>query len=221
MKELVLIGGRSADDGEIHRYLAGKARAEGEIGLVVFAADDPAEAIANKQRTYDQYRVKVRAVQEIDDCYGLGVIYLAGGDPERLVRRLKAAQLDGLLRTHWKRGNVVLAGSSAGAMALFNRMLPGDESIESIDKQQTDLVEGMGPMGGAFVLPHADLMAAEYKQKLAAAHPDLGLIMIDENTAMVWRNGECEVLGAGRVELAGRSKGSFKAGDRFIMMSTG
>ncbi|HSH31224.1 MAG TPA: Type 1 glutamine amidotransferase-like domain-containing protein [Candidatus Saccharimonadales bacterium] len=217
MKELVLIGGHPAEEGEIHRYLASKAKTEGEIGYVAFAADVPAEATAEMERKYSQYEIKVRAVKEVDDCYGLSVVYLGGGDQERLVRRLKQAQMDGLLRTHWKRGNVVLAGSSAGAMAMFSRMLPG----ETIDERQLELVDGMGPMGGAFVLPHADRISDEYKQKLAAAHPDLGIIMIEEDTALVWRNGECEVLGAGQVELAGRSRGSFGAGDKFTMMSTG
>ena len=85
VKELVLIGGHPSEDSDIHRYLASRARMEGEIGYIHFASSEPKEQIAKMERTYDQYDIKVRNIQNVNDCYGLSVIYMGGGDPEKLV----------------------------------------------------------------------------------------------------------------------------------------
>ncbi len=216
MKELVLIGGHPEPGGEIYRYMAEKARAEGEIGYIAFASDDPEPKIASVTKAFDEFDIKVRVISNSDECYGLNIIYLGGGDPEKLVDKLKQTEIDQLLRPHWKKGDVVLSGSSAGAMALFWDMLR-----EGSDTQgETELVEGMGPMGGGFVVPHWDKTDEHYKEKLAEAHPDKLIIGIDENTAMRWRNGVCDVLGAGSVEFKGRTRGIWHSGEEFDLSAT-
>jgi cyanophycinase-like exopeptidase len=211
MKELVLVGGHPSEDGDIHRYLATKARAEGEIGYIHFASSNPAEKIAKMERTYDQYDIKVRIINEVDDCYGLSVVYMGGGDPEKLVKELRERKIDQLLRPAWKGGHALLAGSSAGAMALFWDMLPDGADV----KGETELVSGMGPMGGAVVMPEWNKVSEHYKEKLAEDHAQMLIIGIDEDTALRWRNGVCDVLGMGSVEFKGRTRGIWHAGEEF------
>lgn len=211
MKELVLIGGHPSEDGDIHRYLSTKARAEGEIGYIDFASSDSAEKIAKFERTYDQYDIKVRHIKSPDDCYGLNVIFMGGGDQEKLVKELHETEIDQLLRPHWKSGDVLLAGSSAGAMVLFWDMLKDGADARS----ETELVQGMGPMGGAIVMPHWDKTSEHYKEKLATDNDHMLIIGIDEDTALRWRNGVCDVLGVGSVEFMGRTRGIWHAGEEF------
>lgn len=147
----------------------------------------------------------------------MGVVYLHGGWSRQLVRKLKETGIDQLLRQAWKAGDVVLAGSSAGAMVLFWDML--DEDID--ENLSLDLIEGMGPMGGGFAVPHfSNWISDEYKKNLVEKYSDKLIIGIDENTALRWQRGVCDVIGTGKVTLLGRSSGVYGAGEEFDLGST-
>jgi len=213
-KELLLIGGHPEVGGEIYEYLAELAEPEKAIGYIGFASTDEAR-LAEKLRFVTEWfggkGVKVVDIQSTEDCYDLGVIFMLGGDPAKLVAKLKETGIDELIRPAWKYGDVVLAGSSAGAMALFWEMLTTNpKAIES------DLQPGMGPMSGGFVLPHMDTRVPDQlKQQILAKHNDKLIIGIDENTALRWRKGVCDVIGTGKVTLMGRSEGVYGPGETF------
>ncbi len=213
-KELLLIGGHPEFGGEIYEYLAELAAPEKAIGYIGFASTNEArwaEKLRIVTEWFGQKDIKVVDIQSTEDCYGLGVIFMQGGDPGKLVAKLKETGIDELIRPAWKYGDVVLTGSSAGAMALFWDMLKTNpEGIES------DLQPGMGPMGGGFVLPHLDtLVSDQLKQQILDKHSDKLIIGIDENTALRWRKGVCDVLGSGKVTLLGRSEGVYGPGETF------
>lgn len=220
MKEMLLIGGHPEIGGDLYVYMAERAKPEGKIGYIGFASTDEGRA-AQKLRDASQYfttkNLTLVDVHSVDDCYGLGVIYLQGGSPRKLVDELKRTGIDELLRPAWKRGQVLLAGSSAGAMALFWEMLEENDQEEL----GPGLQPGMGPMSGGLVVPHFDTrLSDEQKHQLAALHPDKCIIGIDENTALRWRDGVCDVLGVGTVTLLGRSSGVFKPGEEFDLGAT-
>lgn len=218
-KELLLIGGHPKVGGEIYEYLAELAEPEGKIGYIGFASTDEARW-AEKLRVVTEWfgakGVAVVDVQSEEDCYGLGVVFMQGGNPAKLTAKMKETGIDELLRPAWKYGDVVLTGSSAGAMVLFWEMLKtNSEGIES------DLQPGMGPMGGGFVVPHFDTRVSnELKQELIDKHSDKLIIGVDEDTALRWRMGTCDVLGMGKVTLLGRSSGVYGAGEEFDLGST-
>lgn len=218
-KELLLIGGHPEIGGEIYEYLAELAEPEKAVGYIGFASTDEARW-AEKLRLVTEWfagkGIKVVDIQSTEDCYDLGVIFMQGGNPSKLVKELKETGIDELVRPAWKYGDVVLAGSSAGAMALFWEMLS-----ETDDQLGTDLQPGMGPMGGGFVIPHFNEWATEeFKARVIKEHPGKLIIGIDENTALRWRMGVCDVLGTGKVTLMGRSKGVFGPGEEFDLAST-
>ena len=218
-KELLLIGGHPEVGGEIYEYLAELAAPEKAIGYIGFASTDEArwaEKLRIVTEWFGKKGIKVVDIHSTEDCYDLGVIFMQGGDPGKLVAKLKETGVDELIRPAWKYGDVVLTGSSAGAMALFWDMLD-----EENDKLGTGLRPGMGPMGGGFVVPHFDTRVDEaYKQEIATKYPDKLIIGIDENTALRWRKGVCDVIGTGKVTLLGRSSGVFGPGEEFDLAST-
>lgn len=218
-KELLLIGGRSVLGGEIYEYMAEIARPEGEIGYISFASTDDAKLAEKKpllEKEFGRHGIKVRFIEKEEDCYGLGIIYMSGGSQIKLRDELKATGIDELIRPAWKYGDVVLAGSSAGAMVLFWEMLLDPE----LDPERADLTEGIGPMAGGVVMPHWDVTKESVKDNLVKAHGDKLIIGIDENTALRWRMGTCDVLGVGKVTLLGRSSGIYGAGEEFDLGST-
>lgn len=218
-KELLLVGGSPQFGGDIYKYMAEVAKPEGEIGYISFASTDQAMLEEKKtllEEEFGKYGIKVRFIETADDCYGLGVIYMGGGSQIKLRDELKATGIDELIRPAWKYGDVVLAGSSAGAMVLFWEMLLDPE----FDPERVDLTDGIGPMAGGIVMPHWDITKQSVKDNLVNTHPDKLIIGIDEDTALRWRMGVCDVLGTGKVTLLGRSSGMYGSGEEFDLGST-
>ena len=213
-KELLLIGGSPQFGGEIYKYMAEIAKPEGEIGYIPFASTDDAMLAEKKpllEAEFARYGVKIRFIESEDDCYGLGIIYMGGGSQIKLRDELTSTGIDELVRPAWKYGDVVLAGSSAGAMVLFWEMLLDPE----FNPERVDLTKGIGPMAGGIVMPHWDITKQHVKHNLATTYPDKLIIGIDENTALRWRKGVCDVIGTGKVTLMGRSEGVYGPGETF------
>lgn len=213
-KELLLIGGHPQLGGEIYEYLAELAAPEKAIGYIGFASTDEvrwAEKLRVVTEWFGAKGIKVVDIQTKDDCYDLGVIFMQGGSPSKLLNGLQHTGIDELIRPAWKYGDVVLTGSSAGAMVLFWEML--DETGDALG---INLQSGMGPMSGGFVIPHFNTRVSnEYKRMLIEKHADKLIIGIDENTALRWRKGICDVIGSGKVTLMGRSEGTYASGETF------
>lgn len=222
-KELLLIGGSPQFGGDIYKYMAEIAKPEGEIGYIGFASTDDAMLEEKKpllEEEFGKYGIKVRFIESQEDCYGLGIIYMGGGSQIKLRDDLKSTGIDELVRPAWKYGDVVLAGSSAGAMVLFWEML-GDDGDDTFGRGSHDLTEGIGPMSGGYVIPHFnEWTQQEFKDRVAKEHADKLIIGIDENTALRWKMGVCDVIGTGKVTLLGRSGGVFEAGEEFDLGST-
>lgn len=222
-KELLLIGGHPELGGEIYEYLADLAKPEGKIGYIGFASTDENRARKKTKEVGDYFaskNIELVQIETKDDCYGLGVILIGGGNQNKLLEKLHQTEIDELLRPAWKYGDVVLAGSSAGAQVLFWEMLsdPGDDTF---GRGSIELTAGMGPMSGGFVIPHfSEWTTADFNTRAQAAYADKLIIGVDENTALRWRTGVCDVLGQGSVTLMGRSGGVFKKGEEFELGST-
>ena len=217
-KELLLAGGHMTMGGELYQYLAELAEPEGKIGFIEFASTDPVRAAEKLKMTEEFFASKgidVVNITSIDDCYGLGVIHMHGGNPQKLVSEMESSGIAELLRPAWKYGDVVLGGSSAGAMSLFWEML-----VDKDHRITSDLMKGIGPMGGGFIIPHYDIIDSDLIGEIVEKHADRLIIGIDENTTLRWRKGVCDVIGAGKVTLLGRSSGVFGPGEEFDLAST-
>lgn len=211
--ELILIGGHAG--GEIYAYLADKAG--GEIGIVTFAVDDddPQRYIREKTEVFAGYGCRVRHVRSKDDLIGLSVVFYAGGNQIDLARRLKESGIHSELVHWWRKGEVVLAGSSAGAMVMCGVMLE-QSSDEDYGRIGVDLTHGLGPIGSTFIVPHwSEGTRPEWREQLLKAHPAYYIFGIDEGTAMIWRAGKCRVIGSGKVHAFGRMMGQWASGQEF------
>ncbi|CAN5500566.1 hypothetical protein BH20CHL7_BH20CHL7_01010 [soil metagenome] len=118
------------------------------------------------------------------------VIYLPGGDPDLIPAIPPEPPAWAAMLEAWH-GGAVLAGASAGAMALAaSCWTPGG------------LVAGLGVVPGLVVAPHAD--ATSWARNVTRFGPQvpahLGILGIGERTALLGRPGEAwRVVGAGEV----------------------
>ena len=149
----------------------------------------------------------VQAIGEAD------LIYLSGGKPAHLSATLDGSALGWALRYAHERGAVIV-GCSAGAMALGDR---------HFDFRRRKLVwplrwrNGLGLVPGAAVIPHYDAWPEPLCALIALQAPRGSVLLgIDEETAIVGRDGSWQVHGGARVTVwRGRRRERFRAGDVF------
>lgn len=125
---------------------------------------------------------------------GADLIYLSGGDPRHLTETLRGSAAWAAIRAAHA-GGAILAGSSAGAMAL-GELVISPRSAAPTWQPALGLVPGIG------VLPHFDRFgAARTGPLIAAAPPQLTVLGIDEDTVILTTDGVSRVLGAHTVSI--------------------
>ncbi len=165
-------------------------------------------------RTAEEARdpAALQAVGEAD------LVYLSGGDPRHLLRVLRESPMGDSLASAHARG-AVLVGCSAGAMALAGRsmafwslpMLPFPMPFPMRWQPALGLADGI------VVLPHYDAVPEAFSACIALQAPRGSVAFgIDENTAVVGRDGAWQVHGSGRVTVwRGRRRERFRRGEAF------
>jgi cyanophycinase len=172
----------------------------GELGAEV-------EPVLVRDREDAEDPAHAQAIGEAD------LVYLSGGKPAYLLRVLDGSAVgDALIDAH-ERG-AVLAGCSAGAMVLAGhafdfraRMLPWPLRWR----------QGLGLAPGTSVVPHYDSWPETMSALVALQAPRGSVVLgIDEETAVIGRDGSWQVRGASRVTVwHGRHRERHRAGEVF------
>lgn len=144
--------------------------------------------------------VMPRALQAAD------IIVLTGGHPARLAT---ATSWWPHIVTRWRQG-AGLSGSSAGAMMLceWRQLLAPPQPLR--------LVRGFGLLPDCVAAPHFDRpVVRRWARRVSRLHPDLTVLGLDEQTAVLRHRDRCIVHGPGSAVLldAGRVR-RYDAGQR-------
>lgn len=128
-------------------------------------------------------------------------VYFSGGRPQHAINVLGGTPFwDEVLRLH--RSGAVLAGSSAGAMMLGEKSYAPDDFDAAGIPQRVSMRDGLGVLGGHFVVPHFDLLSqlspGRVQAWIAVWPQGLRGIGIDEDTAVVEGTSGWTVRGRGR-----------------------
>jgi len=155
-------------------------------------ADDPAAA---------------QAIGEAD------LIYLSGGKPSYLIGVLDGSAVGVALSEAHARG-AVLAGCSAGAMVLARHAFDFRMRVAPWPLRWR---HGLGFVEAASVIPHYDAWPEPLSALIALQAPRGSLVLgIDEETALVGRDGAWQVHGRSRVTVwRGRRRDRYRAGETF------
>jgi len=137
--------------------------------------------------------------------------YLVGGDPGLTVDVLRGSKVWDGIATAWRNG-AVLAGSSAGAMALCEWSLIHARTKGDRNRRFKD---ALGIVPGVVVAPHFDGFGASWVESVKQTGRDVTMLGIDERTAAVFDEGGWRALGPGRVTVIGPTDtAEFSRGDR-------
>ncbi len=141
-----------------------------------------------------------RWLEILNDCTG---IFVTGGDQLRLRDLIGGTRLIKMIRDRIQQGRLVVAGTSAGAAIMGDKMIAGGSSGESPNQALVDLTEGLGIVPELLVDQHfhnrnrmARLLSA------IATHSDKLGVGIDEDTCIAMAgDGTFQVLGKGSITI--------------------
>jgi cyanophycinase len=141
-----------------------------------------------------------RWLDVLSNCTG---VFLTGGDQLRLRDLIGGSQFMTSIKQRIAIDNLVLAGTSAGAAIVGEKMISGGSSGDSPSQSLVDLTTGLGIFPDLLVDQHfhnrnrmARLMSA------IAAHPDKLGVGIDEDTCAAFEDDSTfEVIGKGTITI--------------------
>jgi cyanophycinase len=137
-----------------------------------------------------------RAVAEIA---GADLVYFSGGKPGHLLAMLRDSGAGAALRAAHDRG-AVIAGCSAGAMVLGGHQVRFGGG--RFPKPPIGWDDSLGFVPGIVVMPHYDAFPETLVAPMVLTAPAGALVVgIDEDTALVGRDGTWQVHGRGRVTI--------------------
>jgi cyanophycinase len=202
---LALIGGGEwVGDEAIDRALVDLGGDEVLILPTAAAYERPEAAVATATRRYGSLGAKVTGCMVLSrhdaEDHDLAkmvrearFIYLSGGSPLHLRATLKSSRVFRALREAFASG-ALIAGSSAGAMALSDPM---------IDPRGGAFTTGLGLVRGLCVVPHAtEERTVQFERTLSLATDGTVVVTIGESTGIIHRPSEqWTAVGPGPVKV--------------------
>jgi cyanophycinase len=127
-------------------------------------------------------------------------IFFTGGDQSRIVKLIGNTPVHDILFDRLKNGNIVLSGTSAGAMSMSHEMIMGGSSIECLTKGAVKMREGMGYVKNMIIDSHfVNRGRFGRLAEAVAKFPNLIGVGLAEDTGLVIKNNEFRVIGSGMV----------------------
>jgi cyanophycinase len=201
---LALVGGGEWREGcTFDRDLLAASGGEEVLVLPTAAAyEHPERAVDTAEQWFSGLGAKVRGLMVLarpdaeSEANAAAIrdarfIYLSGGSPLHLRSVLKDSATWEALCAAWQ-GGAVLAGSSAGAMALCDPM---------VDPRGGAFTLGLGLLAQVAIIPHHNTWSEEKaKRTITLAPKNLPIVGIDERTALIRGvDGAWSVAGVGGV----------------------
>jgi cyanophycinase len=186
------------------------------IGIIPCASQEPGLVGGRYHQIFEERMgaqnvqiLDIRQPKECDEDIWLEIlnqctgIFMTGGDQLRLCDLIGGSQFIERIKSRVRLGQLVLAGTSAGAAIMGEKMIAGGSSGESPNQLLVDLTDGLGIFPDLLVDQHfhnrnrmARLISA------IAAHPDKLGVGIDEDTCAAFeRDGTFKVLGKGTITI--------------------
>jgi cyanophycinase len=208
---LALVGGDEFNPGneDQDRLLAGAAgRGPAYVIPTAAARGGPEQAVAHATRWFGDLGLQLQELPVLkrtdanskalaDQARAGGFFYLVGGDPGHVAQVLRESRVWSAIFEAWQDG-AVLAGSSAGAMALCAQSLIRRAWPNRFERRPTD---ALGVVPDAAVLPHFDTFGHRWIESAQRELPGLTLVGIDERSAAVWQDGGWRAMGPGSVTV--------------------
>lgn len=131
-------------------------------------------------------------------------IMFSGGDQSKITDKIGGTTIHKILLDRYKKEEgFVIAGTSAGAMAMSKEMIAGGSATDAFIKGAVDMYKGLELIPELIIDTHFIQRGRFGRQAEAVAKfPNLLGIGLAEDTGMIIKNGnDCNVIGSGMVIL--------------------
>jgi cyanophycinase len=155
-----------------------------------------------RKRSHSRIPEYVKHVEMAD------LVMFSGGDQSKIVTRIGGTQMHEILIERYINENFVIAGTSAGAMAMSTEMIAGGSSQESLIKGAVKMSTGMGFLPNIIIDTHF-IRRGRFGRvaEATAIFPELLGIGLSEDTGLIIKNrNEFRVIGSGMVIVFDPSK---------------
>lgn len=128
-------------------------------------------------------------------------VMFSGGDQRKITAKIYDTEFHRLLLDKYRNEAFVIAGTSAGAMAMAKEMISGGSSTEAFIKGAVQMSQGLELIPEVIIDTHFIQRGRFGRQSEAVAKfPDLLGIGLAEDTGLIIKNGnEFEVIGSGMI----------------------
>ncbi len=213
---LVIIGGAEDREGDcvvLREFVRASGGTKARIAVMTAATGHPEEVGDTYIRAFE--RLGAESVQVVgtenrqdSECKdGIRIInqatgiFFTGGDQSRIVDFIKDSPLCDAIRKQHETGAVV-GGTSAGAAMMPDEMIIGGASVSNPSVDAVRMGPGMGFLPGIVIDQHF-AQRGRLGRLLAALvlHPAVLGLGIDEDTAIIVKGDEFEVVGQGAITV--------------------
>ncbi len=145
--------------------------------------------------------------QRLDSVRNANLIYITGGDQRQFMDIVRDTEVEEAIRTAFKQGSVV-AGTSAGAAMMSEKMITGDEKkhpeytgdFRTIEADNMIIKSGLGLLENVVIDQHfIERMRMNRLLTVVLEHPGITGVGIDESTAVMVSGNHARVVGERQV----------------------
>ena len=138
----------------------------------------------------------------IDLIKSANCLMFSGGNQSKITDKIGGTTIHNILVDRYQNeSGFVIAGTSAGAMAMTNEMIAGGSATEAFIKGAVTMYNGLSLIPELIIDTHFIRRGRFGRQSEAVAkHPNLIGLGLAEDTGMIIKNGnDCTVIGSGMV----------------------
>jgi cyanophycinase len=199
------------EKGVLHHVLNQAKGANSKVVLVTSASSIPDEVFADYEHGFSRLGCKslthyhIQSKEEcaqpelLKDFADADVIMFSGGNQAKLPKYIGDTKLHTLLKDRYQNEPVVIAGTSAGAMAMSEKMVAGGSASEAFVKGAVNMKEGFGLIPELVIDTHFVRRGRFGRLAEAVAiNPNCVGIGLAEDTGVIIKGGDhFTVIGSG------------------------
>lgn len=148
-----------------------------------------------RNRLQSETKETVKVLEEAD------AVMFSGGDQSKIAKFIGNTKAHQILSERYKNERFVIAGTSAGAMAMSEHMIAGGSSQESMNKGAVHMRGGLGFVKGLVIDTHF-IKRGRFGRiaEAMAIHPNLlGLGLAEDTGIVIEQRNHFKVIGSGMV----------------------
>jgi cyanophycinase len=202
------------EDGILARIIAECSVKDPKIVIIPTASSIPVEVGENYKKAFtklgctDIHILDIRSKEDakkpasIELIRSANCIMFSGGDQSKITAKIGNSTIHKIIKNRYQNETgFVIAGTSAGAMAMSEEMIAGGSSTEAFIKGAVNMNKGLGLIPELIIDTHFIQRGRFGRQSEAVARfPELLGIGLAEDTGLIIKKGnEFEVIGSGMI----------------------